>query len=152
MQKHRKAAPADEKPRHWIGVVGRKDSWERLQKASKSWWCLSREAGEGDKIAMYLTLSVSEADHGVFAFFVVRRIDPTRNQECRGFGSLTVGGRFDVFAEIVRVGKARAPVKLGDIKKDPMLRQAAFVRRNLQGTVFPLNENEYERLLKLAKA
>jgi hypothetical protein len=38
------------------------------------------------------------------------------------------------------------------MKRDPLLSKAPFVRRNFQGTTFPLDDKVYKRIAKIADA
>lgn len=129
---------------YWIGVVGRRDSWERLL-AHDLWWCFSPSARVGDKLAMYLTQSVSPKGAGIFAIYELTALDPDRSADCKGFGSLAVG-LFNVFAHMRLVRAVEPVVTLGRLRRDPVMRETRFVRRNAQGTAFELSKREFLRL------
>jgi hypothetical protein len=131
--------------RYWIGVVGTRESRDRLVAGVDTWWCVSEKAAAGDLIAMYLTRAVAEKGSGVFAVFRITAIDTTRKDECRAFGS-AVGGTFHFFALITPLSRVATVVTLDAFRKDATLYRTQFVRRNAQGTLFELTEKEFRRL------
>lgn len=138
-------------PRYWIGVVGRRDSWERLTNRSELWWCVSPDAASGDLLAMYLTRAVPGTEPGVFAIYEISALDESRASECRGFGS-HVTGLFNVFAELRLLSVVRPHLQLASLRGDALLRHSTFVRRSAQGTAFAVTKKEFERLRELCAA
>jgi hypothetical protein len=133
--------------RYWIGVVGRRDSWERLL-AGEHWWCVSGDARVGDQLAMYLTLAVSSKASGIFAIYEVTALDPARAADCKGFGS-AVTGLFNVFAHLKLITEVSPVLPLAALRRDAIVANTKFVRRNGQGTAFELSAREFSRLQAL---
>lgn len=134
--------------RYWFAVVGTNESLRRLASGSDGWWCLPATASPNDRVAYYCARGVSERDQGVFALGTVIRKDPTRQQECSGFGDPITGGT-PVFFEIRIDSRHKPPLTLKSIRLDAGLRAAKFVRRNCQGTIFDLAAAEWIRLCTL---
>src|SRR5574340_289804 len=71
----------------WLGVVGSRESLERLSADGEHWWCLPSGAQVGAPVVMYCTGQVSRAHQGVFAVFRLAGFDAERNDACKRYGS-----------------------------------------------------------------
>lgn len=93
---------------------------------------------------------------GIFAFYRVTGADATRT-ECRAYGSFAGWDMHGAtlrpcFTFVEQLAIAPKPLSLIAMKNDAVLKEAKFVRRRCQGTVFEMTEREFarvERLLKL---
>lgn len=71
----------------WLGVVGARESLDRLLQDDEHWWCLPASAQVGAFVAMYCTGQASKSHQGVFAVFRLEAFDAERNVECKRYGS-----------------------------------------------------------------
>lgn len=110
-------------------------------------WCVPTDAATGDVIVLYCPRSVSASRQGVFAEAVISAPPDMARKEnslCSGYGLL--------YVPIKIQRRFPFPVTANDMKRDPLLSKSPFVRRNFQGTTFPLEEKLYKRISKIADA
>lgn len=139
---------------YWIGVAGKPSSVARLDAESETWWCVPREAKSGDVLAMYCTASVGEGRQGIFAQYTILAFDPMKDSECKAYGSYA-GFQMEgkntrpCYATMRQTALYANPLSAAEMRRDPVLRGAGFVRRNFQGTFFVAKEAQFLRLTEL---
>ena len=135
----------------WLGVVGSRESLDRLLQDGEHWWCLPAGAQVGAFVAMYCTGQASKTQQGVFAVFRLEAFDAERNVECKRYGSSSGYGS-TAFARLSLVKRVDPPLASKLLRSDPVLSTAQCVRRSFQGTFFALEAREIKRLLRLTGA
>jgi hypothetical protein len=133
----------------WLGVVGSRESLDRLLHDGEHWWCFPAVAQVGSFVAMYCTGQASKSHHGVFAVFRLEAFDAERNSECKRYGSSSGYGS-TAFALLRLVKRIDPPLASKLLRADPILSTAQCVRRSFQGTFFALEAREVKRLTRLA--
>lgn len=123
-------------PTTWLAIVG---SVERVRSIeAQPWWCVPIKARRGDNLLLYCPRSVSQSSQGIFASGIIDS-DPSdklpENVHCRGFGLSPQKGslRYVTFSSIQRFN---SPLTAKEMKLNPKLAFAPFIRRNFQGTAF----------------
>jgi hypothetical protein len=134
----------------WFGVVASKASLDRILNDSNVWWCLPDEVAIGDTVIMYCAHNASRKKQGVFGIFSVDFIDLENQSDCSSFGSFVGKKLIKVF--LIRENIFDISLKLADMKRDSILANAQFIRRNCQGTYFEINETLSERIKYLLKS
>lgn len=130
----------------WIGVVGSKESLGRIVNDTITWWCLPAVAQPDDHLILYCARGTCAARAGAFGIFQITKMEPDDKAACSKYGS---GSPFTslvtplVRVEVRRIKLFDTPLKLEDMRRDPVLGGAQFVRRNCQGTYFPLKRHEF---------
>lgn len=141
--------------RYWIGVVGSRDTVERLRAEAETWWCAPKGAAAGDLFALYVARSklkdLPEDQGGIVAIFEIIGSAPEQESECRRYGG---GSGGQTLAPVKILAKQKFPVslKLADMKLDDHLRAARFVKRSMQGTCFEATSQEFQRISTLLSA
>ncbi len=129
----------------WFGVTGSDNL--RNSDLMKSWWCLPCNATEGDLVLLYCPRSVSAARQGIFAEARVLLPPSEKRKEnsyCTGYG---FGGKTRLaYAEIEIIERFVPTLTAKHMKSDPFLARTDLVRRNFQGTTFPIDEKTYQRM------
>ena len=137
---------------YWVGVVGSRDTVERLRTESETWWCAPKEAAAGGLIPLYAARSklkdLPDNQGGIVAICEILGSDPDREMDCRSFGGGMSG---QVLAPIGIAVKQRFPIslKLADMRRDARLAAAQFVCRSFQGTCFAASAEEFQRIVSL---
>ena len=138
--------------RYWIGVVGSRDTVERLRIEADTWWCAPKEAAAGDQFALYVARSklkdLPENQGGIVAIFEIVGAAPEQESECRRYGGGTSGQTL-VTVRILAKEKFAVSLKLAEMKLDGHLRAAKFVKRSMQGTCFEATMPEFQRIKTL---
>jgi len=138
---------------YWVGVVGSREGAERLRTSDETWWCISRSAKAGDRIAIYVAGSklgrLPEEQTGVTAIFEILGPEPERASECRTFGGSSFGGSAPVPVKMIVRSRYPIGLRLADMKLDRTLATAKFVRRSFQGTYFEATLAEFARIEKM---
>lgn len=141
--------------RYWVGVVGSRDTVERLRIEAETWWCAPKEAAAGDLLALYVARSklkeLPENQGGIVAVFEIVGAAPEQESECRRYGG-GAGAQILVPVKILVKEKFSVSLKLADMKLDSQLRAAKFVRRSMQGTCFEATMQEFQRIITLLAA
>jgi hypothetical protein len=137
---------------YWVGVVGSRETVERLRTETETWWCAPKEATAGDLIALYVARSklkdLPENQAGIVAIFEILGADAEREMDCRGFGG-GMGGQILAPIRIVAKEKFAVSLKLADMRQDIRLSASQFVSRSFQGTCFAASAEEFQRIVKL---
>lgn len=131
-------------PTYFLGIAGSKAL--SGTDTTDAYWCVPATAEKGDVILLYHPRSISYARHGVFAEAVISAPPSKQHKDnplCSGYGLL--------YVPIKIHRRFRLTVTAKDMKCDPILRVAPFVRRNFQGTSFRLEESHYKRIVKIAE-
>lgn len=116
---------------------------------TESFWCVPLSAEKGDLILLYCPRSASGARQGVFAESVIETAPGKGNDLlCSGYGISKESLRH-VRIKIKRRFKPTVTAK--DMKRDPVLMFAGFVRKNFQGTIFSLPDSLFKRIISLAE-
>lgn len=143
--------------KYWVGVAGRPSSIARLDAEPTTWWCVPREAQIGDELAMYCTASAAEERRGIFAIYEIRDFDSGKDLQCKEFGAFA-GFQLDgraarpCYAGMERKALFQIPLSVAAMRRDPILKEAAFLRRNFQGTFFAASPAQFARMKKLLVA
>lgn len=130
---------------YWFGVAG-SDNLRNCD-ITKSWWCVPCNAAEGDLLLLYCPRSVSSARQGIFA--EARVLFPPHekrkeNSYCTGYG---FGAKTRLaYAEIEIITRFVPTLTAKHMKADPFLGRTNLVRRNFQGTTFPIELKTYQRM------
>ena len=131
-------------PNYFLGVAGSKEL--SRSDITEAFWCVPSIATIDDIILLYCPRSVDDKRQGVFAEARISRApsaNDQNNSRCSGYGLLYVP------IEVQR--RFLSPVTAKDMKSDPVLKTASFIRRNFQGTSFQLQEASYKRILALGE-
>ncbi len=135
-------------PQYFLGVA---KSLELFDKGTtESYWCVPASTAKGDVILLYCPRTASEARQGVFAQAVISESPDDKNKHnnlCSGYGlgtkplrhvPITITRRFD------------PAVTAKDMKRDVIMMNAGFVRKNFQGTTFRLDGSMFRRIIEMA--
>lgn len=136
---------------YWLGVAG--NLGRARTDETNTFWCLPIEAQVNDVVVFYFPRAVSFADHGVFAEGVVTSVPSMtkRDNPCAGYGDRDqLGPLRHVNVTITR--RFRPALTTKDMKADPALAKANFMRRNFHGTTFRIEYTIYARVVALAAA
>lgn len=134
-------------PKTFLGIATSKKLTD--PETTESFWCVPASAEKGDVILLYCPRSESTARQGVFAESVIET-EPSKENHflCSGFGV----GKESLWHVHIKIKRRFKPaLTAADMKSDPVLMSAGFVRRNFQGTIFFLQEILSERVLFLAE-
>jgi predicted RNA-binding protein with PUA-like domain len=122
---------------YFLGVANN-NNWLALKEGDTSYWCMYRNsnASPGDLIALYRT------GRGISQLFKVID-DPAQQQEfqCKMRDMLTV--------PIELLVNAVQPVTIKEMKEDPILSKCGAVARNFQATVFTIDKEIWDALVRL---
>ena len=102
------------------------------------------KAKEGDTVLTYCPRSSSLKHQGIFSECVVvtaPRTNHPKNIYCSGYARGGVA-----YAELALTRILHIPLAASEMKKDPILREAVFLRKNFQGTTFPVASIFYTRI------
>lgn len=143
------------KMRYWIGVVGSRNTVERLRTEGETWWCAPKDAAAGDLFALYVARSklkdLPENQGGIVAIFEIVGAAPEQELECRRYGGGSSGQALAP-VQILMKEKFSVSLKLAEMKLDGQLRAAKFVKRSMQGTCFEATVQEFQRIRTLLAA
>lgn len=138
--------------RYWVGVVGSRDTVERLRTETETWWCAPKDAAAGDLLALYVARSklkdLPENQGGIVAIFEIVGAALEQETECRRYGGGASGQTLAAVRILVKE-KFSVSLKLADMKRDGRLSAAQFVRRSMQGTCFAASPQEFRRITSL---
>jgi hypothetical protein len=84
-----------------------------------------------------------EADGGISAIFEIVGPEPERAGDCRRFGGF---GPVPAPYRIALKARFAVSLKLADMRADPELARAPFVRRSFQGTCFSASPAQFRRI------
>lgn len=136
---------------YWLGVVG--DGRVVTNLDENLWWCVPGHAIRGDRIFMYCPRALSATKQGIFAEceLVTEPLPKIEeNYRCSGFGR-TFGTAGSLrYVELKVIQKFQNPPTARQLKRDPVLKNLGFVRRNFQGTTFSVSAEGAERMLQLS--
>lgn len=145
-KKPTRSLPAKPVAGGWIGVVSSLEARDRLMSEDLTWWCFPLNAKPGAIIAMYRTRKrFGEALQGIFAFCEFRQFEDGHESMCADYGR---GGLRYGSMRVLR--RLEAPIQPADMRTDATLRNAQWMRRSFQGTMFRLSEVELQKLLQMA--
>ena len=135
--------------RYWVGVVGSRETTERLRTENETWWCAQKQAAAGDLIALYVARSklkdLPQSQGGVVAIFEILGVGADREMDCRSFGG-GMGGQILASTKVVVKERFAVSLNLVDIRRDDRLSALQFVRRSFQGTCFIASGEEFQRI------
>jgi hypothetical protein len=135
----------------WLGVA--KHEGSRTMEGGPTWWCLPGNASPGDRLLLYRARSGAATRSGLFAEYEVARLGTPPAAGSGSPGELAAGGYCSgplVYSELALVRRIEPRLTATAMRKDLMLTQAQFLKRNFQGTVFELKKHEYIRLVALS--
>lgn len=135
-------------PQYFLGVATSKELFNK--DTTESYWCVPASTGKGDVILLYCPRSASFARQGVFAQAVISDPPNDKNKDnnlCSGYG-LGVTPLRHVPIKITKRFKPAVTAK--DMKRDDVMMNVGFVRKNFQGTTFRLEESVFRRIVELA--
>jgi hypothetical protein len=115
----------------WIGVSGQPLD----NRSPTSWWCFPRTAMRGDLLAMYERLI------GIVRLESIESHPHEGELRCAQVGLLTAETKF--ICSLVR------PITARELKNNKVLRNLPAVRRNFQGTCFPVPDEYRPHLREL---
>lgn len=140
---------------YWLGVASTREGIERLRNQGETWWCAPKKAMPGDLLAIYVAKhrlpEVPENEAGIVAVFEIVAPEPARASECKQFGG-GFGRPIPVPFKIAVKERFPLSLRLADMKQDPILATAQFVRRSFQGTIFAVSRAEFMRITELLTA
>lgn len=137
-------------PAALVGVIGTNESLERILGQGEIWWCVPQIADIGTLVIMYCTRHVSNIHQGMLGLYKLIDIDRERDIECRKYGASSGYSDKPMYATLRRVKKFKRPLRLEVLRKNLVLTNAQFMRRNFQGTFFSVRKHELEEILRLA--
>lgn len=126
---------------YWIAIVG--DKLATLSTEKKLWWCLPLTAKEGDIVLTYCPVSSNVKRQGIFSECSVVLAPQNKhpnNYFCSGFGGELA------YAELDLKKLFAVHLVASQMKKDPLLRETSFVRKNFQATTFPIEKSFYKQI------
>jgi hypothetical protein len=138
----------DSSRRYWLAVIGNVDRVRNTEKWL--WWCFPEVAQIGEDVLMYCPRSVNETNQGIFAHCQLEsnpKDITSKHSLCRGYGYGFVKNALR-YATLTLVSKYWAPLTAKEMKRDTVLRAAPFVRRNFQGTVFELDKQIFDTIVR----
>jgi hypothetical protein len=135
---------------YWLAVMGNISDIDNLE--HDAWWCLPRKALKGDLVLMYCPRSTSITRQGIFAeceVIMTPTMTVEENWRCSGFSG-GVGQHSSLGYTVLKFLR-RFEVRLiaREIRRDHILKEVGFVRKNFQGTTFTLSKEAYERIITL---
>ena len=125
---------------YWLGVIGDIRVLENFQ--AHLWWCLPAKASNGDRIFMYCPRKLSAARQGIFVECELVSTPFSRQEEnyrCSGYGQHFGREKSLGFTELKVVRYFEKHLTAKEMKRDSLLKEIGFVRRNFQGTTFSLS-------------
>jgi len=128
----------------WIGVVGSKISFERINSERNTWWCMPSETKKNDILFMYCSSKISRLTQGIFALYEITSISNENSEDCNKYGSFLENKLFKV--EIKLIKKFHNPLKISEMKKDFLISRSQFIKKNLQVTCFKIPIEVGERI------
>ena len=135
-------------PLYFLGVATSRELTDT--KTTDSYWCVPADTNKGDIILLYFPRSAGASRQGVFAECMVAEQPSDTNKQnylCSGYG---LGVTFLRHVPIKITKRFNPTVTARDMKRDPILMNVGFVRKNFQGTTFKLTKSVYLRIVKLA--
>ena len=128
---------------YWIGVIGKKLTYERFLKESNTWFCMPNNSSIGDLIIMYVSRRLSSKNSGFFAIYKIESIDKSKDSECAQYGSMSGMGSKTFYTNISLVKKIDTPISYEKASNHHLLAHSRFIRRKMQATYFPISQSEY---------
>ena len=123
---------------------------KRLSEASENHYCMPESCAVGDLIGMYVTRRAFK-NPGFFGIFSIAKKDPSRNSECKIYGTPTRKSDCSAYVELKMIQVLKKPIGIESIKTNPILLNSSFGKKNMLGTYFQASKNEFDELLKLIK-
>jgi predicted RNA-binding protein with PUA-like domain len=133
---------------YWIGVIGSKLSYERLQ-AKPYWFCLPQSSVVGDKILMYAAKSAAGVNGGIFAIFEIINKDESKDGQCRNYGIMSGTGERPVYVDLALIILLSKNLPFQLLKATPALRNSTFIKRQFQATYFKISAAEFSAIKSL---
>lgn len=137
---------------HWIAVSSNIDRRIATDStARKSWWCFPLRASLGDSVLFYLPRSVNQSRHGVYAVYeIASEIDlkHAKNHYCSAYRAKHEALKYAEVRPLNHFNKALSCKAM----KESALKDAAFVRRNFQGTIFEISPDQFQLVVRMLKA
>lgn len=133
---------------YWVGVIGRRDTYNSIKSEEQDWFCLPRSCKVGDSLFMYLTKKIGKANSGIFCEYVISALKPEKNSNCNRYGK-SPGSL--IYVEMIKKQDFNVRVKIDDLRKIPEFAESQFVRRNAQATYFEFTREQVNRIKKLSK-
>jgi predicted RNA-binding protein with PUA-like domain len=138
----------------WLGVVG---SVQRTLYFEKNpWWCFPTKAKKNDLVLMYCPRSVNVKLQGIFALCKLTRNpdNSDKNYYCSGFGlRAKYGGKGRLFyAKLKFLKRYDETLTAKELKENPVFCKLPFVRRNFQGTCFPIEWPIFNKLVEILES
>jgi hypothetical protein len=134
---------------YWIAISSNLDRRKtKNAQLANTWWCFPTRATPGDLVAFYLPRSVNGTYHGVYAIYeVVSSIHPkhSRNHYCSAYRSKNESLKYAEVRPVKHFVKALTCSTM----KNSSLKTSPFVRRNFQGTIFQITQNEFAEITRM---
>ena len=128
---------------YWIGVIGKKLTYERFLKETNTWFCMPHNSSINDLIIMYVSRRLTNKNSGFFAIYKIESIDKTKDSECFQYGMMSGMGLKTFYTNVNLVKKIEMPISFEKASKHALLANARFIRRKMQATYFPISQSEY---------
>ena len=133
---------------YWIGIVGSSLVHRRLTDGIGGYFCLPETCEVGDLVGLYVTRRAYK-NPGFFGVFCVEKKDPTKNAECKTYGTVTRKSDCTDYIELKQTHTAEKNIGIEILKTNSVLSTSSFVRKNMLGTHFQASKREFDELLKL---
>lgn len=132
--------------KYWIGVVGSALTKERFFTEDDTWFCMPKSCESGDFVAMYASKKVAGVRSGMFGIYQVQNKDACKDVNCRTYGIFSGNGERPVYVFFKLVKKFEKSISFDEMKKNRVLSNTPYVRRNMQATYFSITEREYHTI------
>lgn len=134
----------DKKMKYWIGVIGKKLTYERFLKENNTWFCMPYTSSINDLIVMYVSRRLTSKNSGFFCLYQIQSIDKTKDAECAQYGSMSGMGLKTFYTNLNLIKKIDVPISFEKVSEHPILSNARFIRRRMQATYFEISQSEYK--------
>ncbi len=130
---------------HWIGIVGSSFTHLRLSTSTDYHYCMPEACEAGDLIGMYVTRRAFK-NPGFFGIFIVEFKDPSKNPECKTYGTVTKKSDCSSYVQLKPIQLASKTISIELVKSNPILANSAFVKKNMLSSYFPASKREFDEL------
>lgn len=140
---------------YWIGINSDPTSKEELAKRELSFWCMPEQARTGDYLYMYCPRSASAKQQGIFSLLEVTNIETKQSKSRNVCDCYKYQGKKLRYCAVKVIKIFNNHVDATTLKYDDVMGASMLCRRNFQGTVFELKEEEHfsiQALLALANS
>lgn len=135
--------------KYWLAINSNPLGKGKLEANPNTYWCLPEEASPEDEVFMYCPRSASAKWQGIYSICRVDRVghrDQEQYYRCRGYAYKK---QALLYSELTRTQIYDKHLQATEIKSHSKLRLSNFARRNFQGTVFELSEDQQSTIRAL---